>query len=120
MNLLFHTGNVAHFLTICIAISYTIKSFNYGSLRGLLLTLETKGRRQANVQSTLVCVSEGHINTLLSNINLKPPIQWVPGALTPGVKRPDREADHSLKLVPRSRKRGSIHPLPHTPSWRSA
>jgi hypothetical protein len=25
-----------------------------------------------------------------------------------------------LQLVPRSRKRGSIHPLPHTPSWRSA
>jgi hypothetical protein len=24
-----------------------------------------------------------------------------------------------LHLVPRSRKRGSIHPLPHTPSWRS-
>jgi len=22
-------------------------------------------------------------------------IQWVPGALTPGVKRPGREADHS-------------------------
>jgi hypothetical protein len=26
----------------------------------------------------------------------QPPIQWVPGALTPGVKRPGREADHSL------------------------
>jgi hypothetical protein len=25
-----------------------------------------------------------------------------------------------LQLVPRSRKCGSIHPLPHTPSWRSA
>jgi hypothetical protein len=25
-----------------------------------------------------------------------------------------------LQLVPRSRKRGSIHPLPHTPSWCSA
>jgi hypothetical protein len=25
-----------------------------------------------------------------------------------------------LQLVPRSRKRGSIYPLPHTPSWRSA
>jgi hypothetical protein len=23
------------------------------------------------------------------------PIQWVPGALSPGVKRPGREADHS-------------------------
>jgi hypothetical protein len=25
----------------------------------------------------------------------QPPIQWVPGALSPGIKRPDREADHS-------------------------
>jgi hypothetical protein len=25
-----------------------------------------------------------------------------------------------LQLMPRSRKRGSIHPLPHTPSWRNA
>jgi hypothetical protein len=34
------------------------------------------------------------------------------------VKRPGRETDHFL--VPRSRKVASIHPLPHTPSWRSA
>jgi hypothetical protein len=25
----------------------------------------------------------------------QPPIQWVPGALSPWVKRPGREADHS-------------------------
>jgi hypothetical protein len=25
----------------------------------------------------------------------QPPIQWVPGALSPGVKRSGREADHS-------------------------
>jgi hypothetical protein len=25
----------------------------------------------------------------------QPPIQWVPGALSQGVKRPGREADHS-------------------------
>jgi hypothetical protein len=47
------------------------------------------------------------------------PISWVPGALSLGVKRPWREADY-LQLVPRSRVRGSIHPLPHTSSWCSA
>jgi hypothetical protein len=36
------------------------------------------------------------------------------GLFSPGVKRPGREAD---QLVPRSRKCGSIHPLPDTPSW---
>jgi hypothetical protein len=30
------------------------------------------------------------------------PIQWVPGALSLGVKQPVREADHSPHLVPRS------------------
>jgi hypothetical protein len=49
----------------------------------------------------------------------QPPIHWVPGALFPGVKRPGCEADYS-QPVPRSRKCGSIHSLPHTLSWRSA
>jgi hypothetical protein len=35
-------------------------------------------------------------------------------------KRPGREADHSPLLMPKSRKHGSIYPLPHTSSWRSA
>jgi hypothetical protein len=48
----------------------------------------------------------------------QPLIQWVPGALSLRVKRQGREADHS-QLVPRSRKCGSINPLPHTSSWRS-
>jgi hypothetical protein len=46
-----------------------------------------------------------------------PPIRWVPGTLSSVVKRPRREAH--LHLMPRSRKCGSIHPLPHTPSWRT-
>jgi hypothetical protein len=33
----------------------------------------------------------------------QPPVQWVTGVLSPGVKaRPGRDADHSLHLVPRS------------------
>jgi hypothetical protein len=42
------------------------------------------------------------------------------GALSPRVKRPGVKLTTHLQLMPRSRKRGSIHPLPHTPSWRSA
>jgi hypothetical protein len=45
----------------------------------------------------------------------QPPIQWVPGVLSPG-----READPSLPTSAEAIKYGSIHPLPHTPSWRSA
>jgi hypothetical protein len=49
----------------------------------------------------------------------QPPVKWVPGAISLGVKRPGLEADH-LQLVPSSRKRGSIHPLPRTSSCHSA
>jgi hypothetical protein len=50
----------------------------------------------------------------------KLPIQWVAVALSLGVKRPGRETDHSPHLVPRSRMRGGIPPLPNTPSRRGA
>jgi hypothetical protein len=50
----------------------------------------------------------------------QPPIQWVPEVLFPGVKRPGVKLTTHLQPVPRSRIYGSIHPLRHTPSWRSA
>jgi hypothetical protein len=50
----------------------------------------------------------------------QPPIQWLSGALSPGVKRTGREADHSPPTTVEVKKCGSIYPLPHTPSWRSA
>jgi hypothetical protein len=40
----------------------------------------------------------------------QPPIQWVPVVLSPEVKRPESEADHSPHLVPRSRMCGAIPP----------
>jgi hypothetical protein len=43
----------------------------------------------------------------------QPSIQWVPGALSLGVKRPGREADHSPNIIPRSRMCGVILSLPH-------
>jgi hypothetical protein len=33
----------------------------------------------------------------------QPPIQWVPGVLSLGVKRSGREADHAPHIVPRSK-----------------
>jgi len=42
----------------------------------------------------------------------QPLIQWVPGAFSLGLKRSAREAAHHLHLVPRSRIRGPVHPLP--------
>jgi hypothetical protein len=49
----------------------------------------------------------------------EPPIQWVPRPLPGGrVKTQGHEAGR-LQPMPRSRKCGSIHLLPHTPSWGS-
>jgi hypothetical protein len=49
----------------------------------------------------------------------QPPIQWVLGALSLGVKWPGREADHSPLSSARSTC-GAIPPLPNMPSWRGA
>jgi hypothetical protein len=43
---------------------------------------------------------------------IQPPMQRVQGDLFLGVKRPEREADHSPHLVPSSRMRGATPPLP--------
>jgi hypothetical protein len=50
----------------------------------------------------------------------QPPIQWVPGAVSSGVKRQGREADHSPSASAEVRKMWIYTSTPHTPSWRSA
>jgi hypothetical protein len=50
----------------------------------------------------------------------QPPIQWAPGALSLGVKRPVREADHSpLSSAEVKGVELYLH-SPNTPSWRGA
>jgi hypothetical protein len=49
----------------------------------------------------------------------QPHIQWVPGAFSPDVKRSGREV-HSSSTTAEIKNCGAIHPLLHTPSWRSA
>jgi len=48
------------------------------------------------------------------------PIQRVPGALSLGVNRSGREAEHSLPSSAEVKMRGAIPPLPNTPSWRGS
>jgi len=47
------------------------------------------------------------------------PMQWVPGALSPGVKRPGREADHT-SFQCRGRECVVLHIQLTTSSWRGA
>jgi hypothetical protein len=51
----------------------------------------------------------------------QPPIQWVPGALSLGVKRPRREADHSPPSSAEVKECVEVylHSL-NTPPWRGA
>jgi hypothetical protein len=50
-----------------------------------------------------------------------PPIQWVPGALSLGVKRPDRETDHSPPSSAEVRECVELYlHSPDKPSWRGA
>jgi hypothetical protein len=48
------------------------------------------------------------------------PIQCIMGACSPGVNRQEREADHSPAANAKVKVRGSIYPLLHKFSWRSA
>jgi hypothetical protein len=51
----------------------------------------------------------------------QPPIQWVPGALSLGVKRPGREADHSLPSSAEIKEWVELYlHSPNTPPWRGA
>jgi hypothetical protein len=48
------------------------------------------------------------------------PIQWVPGALSLGVKRPGSESDHSPPSSTEFKIGGAVSPLPHMYLWRGA
>jgi hypothetical protein len=50
----------------------------------------------------------------------QPPMEWVTEALSPKVKRPGHEANHLPPASAEVRNCRCIHPLPLTPSWRSA
>jgi hypothetical protein len=51
----------------------------------------------------------------------KPPIQWVLQALSLGVKRPGREADHSLPSSVEVKEWAELYlHFPNTSSWRGA
>jgi hypothetical protein len=44
----------------------------------------------------------------------QPPIQWVPGDISPGLKRPKREADHSPPSSAEVKNGGATPPLPRS------
>jgi hypothetical protein len=64
--------------------------------------------------------SPGRVNNFHLSISSRPalgstqpPIKWVPGSLSRGKSGRGVKLTTHLQLVPRSRKFGSIHPLPY-------
>jgi hypothetical protein len=49
-----------------------------------------------------------------------PPIEWVPWAISPWLKRPVREANHLPPSIAEIKNDGAIPPLPHMLSWHCA
>jgi hypothetical protein len=47
----------------------------------------------------------------------QPPIRWIPGTLSPGIKQPGREADHSPASSAEVKNGEAIPALPHMSSW---
>jgi hypothetical protein len=73
-----------------------------------------RGRSLSPSKGKTVLYSTASIPALGST---QPPIQRVPGALYPRVKRQRREAEHLPQTSAEGQKYiGSIHPLPHTSS----
>jgi hypothetical protein len=50
----------------------------------------------------------------------QPPVQWASGALSPGVKRPGHEVDHSPPTSAEVKKVWIYTSTPHMPSWCTA
>jgi hypothetical protein len=81
-------------------------------------------------EQTLHCNTHKRVDIFYSQfmfLLLLGSVIWVPWYLdlkrpilpAPGLQMLEMEKAH-LELVPKSRIHGSIHPLPYTPSWRSA
>jgi hypothetical protein len=51
---------------------------------------------------------------------IQPPIQWIPAALSPRLKQPGSEDDHSPPTSAELKNCGAIIPLLRTLSWHSA
>jgi hypothetical protein len=93
-------------------------------LRKLTKNINHDSRVPTDIRTKhLLSLSPGRVK----NLSLLHVVQTVSGAHpafyptgTGGVFPPGMKLTTHLQLVLRSRKRGSIHPLSHTPSWRSA
>jgi hypothetical protein len=84
------------------ATGWTIEVLGFDSRRGLVIFLFNTASRTA-LEPT------------------QPPIQWVPGALSLGVKQADREADHSPPSSAEVKEWVELYiHSPNTPSWHGA
>jgi hypothetical protein len=98
---------------LCTPLSSTLTSYP------VRCSIPDRAQQQNTLSSNTVRATNFHFS-LSSRPTTQSPIQWVPGALSQGVKRPGSEAEHSPSTNVEVKKRGFINPLPHTSSWCSA
>jgi hypothetical protein len=88
--------------SVCIALGYGLDDRGFESRQGLGIFLFTTASRTALGPT-------------------QPPIQWVPGAVSLGVKQPVREGDHSLPSSDEVKECVELYlHSPNTSSWRGA
>jgi hypothetical protein len=107
---------------MCLSFQFhTITTFNdvtsYPKLRCWLRAGQLRGRSSSSGRIKNFLFPMSSRPTLGS---IQPPTQWVPGLFPRGQSGRGVKLTTHLQLVPKSRKCGPIHPLPHMPSWRSA
>jgi hypothetical protein len=95
------------------AITLCVKSRESSASIALGYRLEDRGSRVRFPAGLGIFLFTTASRTALGST--QPPIQWVPGALSLGVKRPGREADHSPPLVPRSKNAWNYTSTPSIP-----
>jgi hypothetical protein len=92
-------------------------------LTGLINCNNATVRKAAEQKIYCTAITEPQIICIASRKALgptQPPIQWVPGALSLGVKRPVREADHSHPSSAEVKWVELYRHSPNTPTWHGA
>jgi hypothetical protein len=109
-------GRPAHYLTNFWYTKDTVRSTSRDSSVSITTGYGLDGRRSILGKGEIFLFSTA---SRAAQGSAQPPIQWVSGAVSPGVKRPGREADNSPPSSADVKNCGAIPPLHHTHSWHS-
>jgi hypothetical protein len=82
------------------------------------LKVHSRENLKSRIISAFDTLSFHNLRISTHNVVSHSPIQWVPEALSLGVQRPGRDAEHSSPSSPKAMNAWSYPPLPQHASWR--